>query len=84
LIRASAERTLVHASSAAIGDETARRTAAMPSRSKSGTGCSVNWRSNCSSALIHLIAAGTLQFMFASIRSFTSEPTRSRIAAIES
>ena len=75
---------MVQLSSAAIGVATARRTAAMPARSKSGTGCSTNWRSNCSSALIHLIAAGTLQFMFASMRILTSEPTRSRIAAIES
>ena len=71
-------------SSAAIGVETARRTCAMPARSKSGTGCSTYCRSNCSSARIHLIAAGTLQFMFASMRILTSGPTRSRIAAIVS
>ena len=81
LISSSAERRPVHPSSAAIGTETERRTWAIPCRSKSGTGCSTYCRSNCSSARIHLTAAGTLQFMFASIRILTSEPTRSRIAA---
>ena len=74
----------MHASSAAIGTETERRTWARPATSKSGTGCSTYWRSNFSRPRIHLIAAGTLQIMFASIRSLTSGPTASRIAAIPS
>ena len=70
------------ARAALVGGDRRRRPrgapGAMPSRSKSGTGCSTNWRSNCSSARIHLIAAGTLQFMFASMRIFTSEPDARR------
>ena len=72
----------VQPSSAAIGTPTERRTWASPCTSKSGTGCSTYWRSKCSRPRIHLIAAGTLQIMFASIRILTSVPTSSRIAAM--